>query len=183
MLLKKNIKLENEIISKSRIVNNFPKDGIKFIDISPLFESVELYNKMIEELSNNILKTEANKILGIESRGFLLASPLSLKSKLPLILARKAGKVPFKPIKQEYGLEYGKSALEISESQIQRGDKIVIVDDILATGGTIEACVKIIQKLGGNVACIAVLGDLPNVGYDKILSKYNVPVISLAQFI
>ncbi len=182
MMSSQNSNIQNTIISTCRIVKNFPQQGINFIDISPIFENTKLYKEIIEEYNNILKDTQTNKILGIESRGFLLASPLALENNLPLILARKAGKVPYKPIKQEYGLEYGKSAIEISESQLNSNDRIAIVDDILATGGTIEAAIKIVQKAGAKVSCILVLGDLPNLNYNKILSKYNIELKSLAKF-
>ena len=177
-----NSNIVSKIVSTCRIVKDFPKSGINFIDISPIFENINLYGDIIKSYADILQNTQTNKILGIESRGFLLASPLAIQNNLPLILARKAGKVPYKPIKQEYGLEYGHSAIEISESQLNNNDRIAIVDDILATGGTIEAAIKIIQKAGAKVSCIIVLGDLADLDHNKILSKYNIPIKSLVQF-
>jgi adenine phosphoribosyltransferase len=172
--------LEKKIISLSRIIHNFPKDGVNFIDLSMIFETTDLYKEIIDYYASVI--PDSDKILGIQSRGFLLSAPLSLKTNIPLILARKAGKVAFKPIREEYGLEYGKDALEISEVQIKKGEKIAIVDDILATGGTLEAAIKLVNRLGGIPTSLIVLGNLPNLLHDKLLSKYNIPLISLAKF-
>jgi adenine phosphoribosyltransferase len=183
MVKKMNIELEKEIIKTARIVKNFPKKDVNFIDISPILENINLYNRIIDEFCKVILEFKSNKILGIESRGFLFASPSALNTNIPLVLARKGGKVPFNPVNQEYGLEYGKDSLEISAASINSNDSIAIVDDVLATGGTAEAAIKIINKIGGKVSCIVTLGDLPNLNYRDILSKYNIPIVSLAKFV
>ena len=174
--------IKDKIINKVRIVKNFPKQDVNFIDISPIFEDVNLYTEIINELDKAVSSLNANKIVGIESRGFLLASPLAIKSNTPLVLARKAGKVPFKPVKEEYNTEYSKAALEISEAQIKKDDKIILVDDIIATGGTAEAVIKIVNKLGGKVVALLTLGDLPDLNYTSILEKHNIQIISLAPF-
>ena len=174
--------IKDKIIKKVRIVKNFPKQDVNFIDISPIFEDVNLYTEIINELNKAVSNLNVNKIVGIESRGFLLASPLAIKSNIPLVLARKAGKVPFKPVKEEYNTEYSKAALEISEAQIKKDDKVILVDDIIATGGTAEAVIKIVNKLGGKVIALLTLGDLPDLNYNSILDKYNIQIISLAPF-
>ncbi|GMO62961.1 MAG: adenine phosphoribosyltransferase [Rickettsiales bacterium] len=177
-----NKELEQKIIEESKIVKDFPRAGVNFINLAPVFENIELYGEIIEEMTERIAEYNIDKIVAIESRGFLLGSPLALASEKPLVLARKGGKVPYKPVNQEYSLEYGKASLEISEPQINEGDRIAIVDDIIATGGTAEATIKIIEKLKGKAVCLVVLGSISNLDYKNLLSKYNIEIISLVDY-
>ena len=116
---------------------------------------------------------EIDGVIGVESRGFLMSGPFALNRKLPLILARKKGKLPGETIEESYALEYGEATMEIHIADMQKGKKYLIVDDLLATGGTLEAVAKMVERLGGEVAGIFSIIGLPFLDYDKKLGKYN----------
>ena len=154
-LLNKEYDLSEKI--KSVIVNvpNFPKEGIQFKDITPLFADHLLLDELITYYADIVLTDlDVNKIVCIDSRGFIFGSLLAQKAGLPFVLARKSGKLPGKTSCIEYQLEYGSNALEIQVCDIKNEDSIMIVDDLLATGGTISAVAMLVEQLGGNVSCV-----------------------------
>ena len=128
-------------------VPDFPKEGITFKDITPIFENFNIFNSLIEKLKVKI-PTQTTQLVAIESRGFLLASALSIASQLPFCIVRKPGKLPRKTISQTYSLEYGSDKLHIHESSIQSHDHVLIIDDVLATGGTAHATENLCKKCG-----------------------------------
>lgn len=144
----KNQDFENYI----RTVPDFPKKGINFKDIAPLLAAPEKFKELIELLAQEIKQSEANKIVGLESRGFIIGIAVAQHLGLPFVPARKAGKLPGETISISYGLEYGQSVLELQRDSINAHDSVAIVDDLLATGGTAQAASKIVEFLGGKVA-------------------------------
>ena len=141
-----------------REIPDFPIPGILFYDISTIMKSSEAMEFVIESLHNQIKDWKPDVIAGIESRGFLFATPLALRMNLPMMMIRKAGKLPGEVVSYEYDLEYGTDTIQIQADAIQAGQKVVIVDDLLATGGTLEASIKLCQKVGGEVVgCTAVI--------------------------
>ncbi len=157
-----------------RKIKDFPKKGILFYDITSIFTNPEAFNWIIDN-SYDIFKNEKiDGIVAIEARGFVFASSLAYKLKIPLILARKAGKLPGKTIRQSYSLEYGEAILEIQEDDIKKEQNILIVDDLIATGGTIKACIDIVEKLGAKVHSILGLIGLPFLNYQEILNGYKI---------
>lgn len=159
-----------------RIVPNFPKKGIMFKDISPLLASPEAFRNMINQFAYEIMDKKVDKIVAIDSRGFIFGSALASKLGIGLILARKAGKLPPETISETYKLEYGEATLEMLKDSIQEGDNIVIIDDVLATGGTIEAAVSMVKKLKGNIVKVLFLIEL---GFLNGKSRLDVPYASL----
>lgn len=158
-------------------VPDFPKPGILFKDISPIFgDQSELRNLIVAQarfIKNN--GRAFDKIVAIESRGFLLGTLLAYETGLPLILARKAGKLPREVVHQDYGLEYGKDRIEIHKDDIRSGENILIVDDVLATGGTAAAVGNIIEALEGNVAGFWFLMDIKELnGQDMLFNKFDI---------
>jgi adenine phosphoribosyltransferase len=154
-------KVEDIIVN----VPNFPKVGIQFKDITPLFKDINLLNDLIEYYALNIIAdNNINKIVCIDSRGFIFGSLLAHKAGLPFILARKSGKLPRKTLAVSYELEYGINSLEIHESDITPNDNVLIVDDLLATGGTIEAVSKLVIEAGGRIIGIWNLIELDALG-------------------
>lgn len=143
-----------------RDVPDFPKPGIIFKDITPLLKNEKAFKIVCDELAKPFSKLDVKQIVGIESRGFLLASPVAYKLGIGLVPVRKKGKLPFKTEKISYSLEYGEDFLEIHSDAISKGDRVLIVDDVLATGGTAEAVAKLVQKLGGEVVGLAFLIEL-----------------------
>ena len=141
-------------------VQNFPKEGIIFKDITPLLKDPKAYAYSIDQFVEFAKHQGATKIAGIESRGFLFGNLLAQKLKLPFILIRKRGKLPKETISQEYGLEYGTDHVEVQKEDISANDKVLIIDDVLATGGTAQAAVQLVKKLGAQVVGISFLMEL-----------------------
>ncbi len=143
--------------------HNFPKEGINFKDISPIFLDYDLHNQLINRMSTSEILESSEAIIAIDARGFLLGSSLSLKLCKPLILARKYGKLPGKVISNSYKLEYGVDSLSIQEESIVKYNKFAIVDDLLATGGSIKCIANIITSQNKEIsgACVAIeISDL-----------------------
>ncbi|MFA4953318.1 MAG: adenine phosphoribosyltransferase [Candidatus Pacearchaeota archaeon] len=166
---------------KIRTIPNFPKPGIMFRDITTLLQDKDSLRKLTDIFYERYKEVKIDAIAGIESRGFILAGILAEKLNTGLILIRKPGKLPYETIKQEYSLEYGIDTLEIHKDAIQPGQNILLVDDLIATGGTALASCKLIEKLGGKIYEVAFIIDLPDLKGKQKLSKYN--VFTLIEFI
>ena len=160
-----------------RAVPNFPKEGILFYDISTLLAKPEICNKLVEDMSEIAKELKPDKIVGIEARGFIFASMLTNKLNLPFIPVRKPGKLPYKTIKHSYDLEYGSDTVEIHEDAISKGDRILIVDDLLATGGTVQATANLIEKCAGNVVGLLFAIELDDLKAKDKLKKYKIDSI------
>ena len=146
---------------KIRTIPDWPKKGIMFRDITTLIKDGEGFRDACDQLYDYYKKKNIDIIAGIESRGFVFGSVLAYKMRKGLVLVRKPGKLPADTVKQEYDLEYGKDAVEMHTDSVKKGDRVLIVDDLLATGGTMEATCKLIQKLGGKVVGCAFVIELP----------------------
>jgi len=160
-------------------VPDFPKPGILFYDISPLLASPIAWQYAINQLTKQLQSYQADLLIGIESRGFLLAAPLAISLQLGFAMVRKKGKLPGKTVRHEYALEYGTDTLEIQQNTLKAGKKAIIVDDLLATGGTIEATTKLLQQVGMAVSATACIIEL---GFLKGRSKIVTPFHSLINF-
>ena len=143
-----------------RGIPDFPIPGILFYDISTILKSSQAMEFVIESLHDQIKDWKPDVIAGIESRGFLFATPLALRMNLPMVMIRKAGKLPGEVISYEYDLEYGTDTIQIQSDAIKSGQRVVIIDDLLATGGTLAASVKLCQKVGGEVVGCSVVIEL-----------------------
>ena len=143
-----------------RGIPDFPIPGILFYDISTILKSSEAMQFVIDSLHTQIKDWRPDIIAGIESRGFLFATPLALRMELPMMMIRKAGKLPGEVVSYEYDLEYGTDKIQIQADAIKSGQRVVIVDDLLATGGTLEASVKLCEKVGGEVVGCSVVIEL-----------------------
>ncbi len=168
----------NLIRNSIRTIPDFPKPGIRFRDITTLMLNPEAFNKTIEILYERYKDEEINSIIGIESRGFIFGSLLASKLNKSFILARKPGKLPGKTEKIEYDLEYGKDCVEIHKDAVNSGDKVIVVDDLIATGGTAKAVNDLIEKLKGVVIENAFVIELPDLKGREKLKK----VFSIVQF-
>ncbi len=157
-----------------RNVPDFPKEGIQFKDITTLLKDGEAFRKAIELMVKKYEGMNINKVIGIESRGFIFGSVMAWILGCGFVPARKPGKLPAAAIREEYELEYGTNILELHEDAVEAGEKVVIADDLLATGGTAEAVVKLVERLGGEIAGMEFLVELEFLnGRDK-LSGQNV---------
>ena len=150
-----------ERIKKSiRNVPDFPKPGIQFKDITTLLQNLDAFGETIDFFYNTFINENIDVIVGIESRGFIFAAPLSLKLGCKFVLARKPGKLPYNTISEEYELEYGTDAIEMHKDAIIDGDRVLIVDDLLATGGTANATGSLVKRLNGKIISYAFVIEL-----------------------
>ena len=150
-----------EIKKKIRTIPDWPKKGIQFRDITTLIKDPQGFRKTCDRLYDHYKEKDIDVIAGIESRGFIFGSVLAYKMGKGLVLLRKPGKLPADTVRQEYELEYGTDAVEMHLDAVKPGDRVLIVDDLLATGGTMEAAAKLIQKQGGKVVGCAFVIELP----------------------
>ena len=175
-----------DIKDSIRTVPDFPLEGIQFRDITSMLERPEAFNKALISMSSACMSFNATKIVAIESRGFIFGSPLARDMELPLILARKPGKLPNPTYQRSYELEYGKATLHIQQNtNLQPSDKIVIVDDLIATGGTARALASLISQCWNipkeNILVLAVI-DLPDLGGSAIIKEQGFNVETLVEF-
>ena len=167
-----------ERIKKSiRNVSDFPKPGIQFKDITTLLQNLDAFGETIDFFYNTFKNENIDVIVGIESRGFIFAAPLSLKLGCKFALARKPGKLPYNTISEEYELEYGIDAIEMHKDAIIDGDRVLIVDDLLATGGTANATGSLVKRLNGKIisyAFVIELVELNGAGLLDVNSVYSI---------
>ncbi|MDD7794047.1 adenine phosphoribosyltransferase [Clostridium sp. 'White wine YQ'] len=171
-----------DLKEKVRIIDNFPKEGISFKDITTLIEDGESFKYAINEIVDYLKDKKIDLIVGPEARGFIFGVPVAYALGIGFIPVRKPGKLPWDTVKVEYDLEYGKDALEIHKDSIKPGQRVAIVDDLLATGGTIAAVAKLVEQAGGEVVTLNFLIELEELrgrdklkGYDiQSLLKYDV---------
>jgi adenine phosphoribosyltransferase len=170
------------LLSLIRTIPNYPKSGIQFRDITTLLKDPIGFRIPIDELTNRYSDQKIDKVAGIEARGFIIGATLAYKLGVGFVPVRKSGKLPAETIGHEYSLEYGFDRLEIHTDAISQGERILLVDDLIATGGTAEAAAILIQKLGGEVVECAFVIDLPDLGGTKRLAKNGLKSFSLCAF-
>lgn len=170
------------IKSRIRTVPHWPRKGVMFRDITTLLKDPIGLQLVVDDFVKRYRGKKIDKIVGVESRGFIIAGALSYALGVGLVLARKQGKLPAETMSQEYLLEYGKDRLEIHKDAISKGDKVLIVDDLLATAGTSLATIKLVEKLGGEVHEVAFIIDLPEIGGRKRLQDAGYAVYWLTEF-
>ena len=159
----------SEIKSAIRDIPDFPKKGILFKDITTLLNRGDLFRKVIDEMATRFQGKQIDKIVGIESRGFLLAAPLAMALGTGFLMLRKKGKLPGITVRHTYALEYGTDTIEIQADAIKKGTRVLLVDDLLATGGTAKATAELVTGLGGQVHALAFLIELVDLkGRDKL---------------
>lgn len=166
--------LSQELRTAIRNVPDYPKKGIIFRDLTTLWKNPKLLKSSTDSLYEHYQKHRINKVVGIEARGFIVGAPLAEKLGVGFVLARKTGKLPSKKLKVDYELEYGKQGLEIHEDGIAKGERVLIVDDLLATGGTSIAAGTLVEKLGGVVVGFAFIVELAFLNGRGKLSDYEV---------
>lgn len=163
--------LQDKIKSLIRDVPDFPKPGILFKDITPLLENPSVVREIVSEFAANYQGQTVNAVAGIEARGFLFGFLLAQHLGVPFIPVRKAGKLPYKKVSQSYDLEYGSASIEMHLDALEKGWRVVVHDDLLATGGTANATGKLIEALGGEVAGFCFIVDLSFLNGSKLLRE------------
>ena len=157
-----------------RDVPDFPKPGIMFRDITPLLASPEAFGQVIDTFAERYQDARVDAVLAAEARGFIFAAPLALKLGASFVPVRKPGKLPFKKMAFEYDLEYGSDRLEMHVDAVKEGQRVLLIDDLLATGGTMQACVKMAEKAGAEVVGCAFLIELTFIPGREKLTPYDV---------
>lgn len=170
------------IKSSIKSIPNYPKEGIIFRDITTLLEVPAAFKATVDLIVEQYRDKGITKVLGTESRGFIFGAPVALALGLPFELVRKPKKLPRETISQSYQLEYGQDTLEMHVDAISEGDNVLIIDDLLATGGTVEATVKLVQRLGGVVKHAAFVINLPELGGEKRLNNLGIDCYTLVNF-
>ena len=170
------------ITNSIKSIQDYPKPGILFRDVTSLMEVPEAYRATIAILAEKYQNQGITKIIGTEARGFLFGAPLALALGVAFVPVRKPGKLPREVIAESYELEYGKDTLEIHKDAIVAGDKVLLVDDLLATGGTIEATTNLVRRLGGDVSDAAFVINLPDIGGEARLQGLGLNVYSICNF-
>ncbi len=177
MAYKKSI---DAIADRIRDVPDFPKKGIVFKDITPVLSDISTLRASVKKMAAPFMDLKIDVVIGIESRGFIFGAPIADILSCSFVPVRKPGKLPWKTESVPYELEYGTDALEIHEDAVTEGQNVLLVDDLLATGGTAEATCKLVSKLGGNIKGLSVLIELEFLNGRKKLNQYNVQ--SLVQY-
>lgn len=162
-------------------IPDFPKEGIQFKDITPVFLNPTLYEEVIAEFAK-FSKGKVDAVCGIESRGYLFGIAIATALGVPFILIRKKGKLPPPVIGEKYDLEYGSSEIEMREGQLKKGQRVLIHDDLLATGGTTEAAAKLVQKQGAEVAQFSFLIGLKDLQGEEKLQNYSAEIFQMLQY-
>lgn len=168
--------------TRIRTIADFPKPGIQFRDITTLLADPLGFRKAVDELVQSYAGVRVDKVVGIESRGFILGGAIAHQLSTGFVPARKPGKLPSSTIQEEYSLEYGTDTLEIHDDSIVDGDAVLLVDDLIATGGTAEAAVKLIERSGGNLLAACFVIELPDLGGSQKLRDRGIDVVSLCSF-
>ncbi len=157
-----------------RSIPNFPKEGINFRDITTILQEPKAFRMAINSIQECLMGVEFDVVVAPEARGFILGTPIAYNMSKSFVPVRKKGKLPAETIQEEYALEYGTAILEVHKDAISKGQKVVIVDDLLATGGTLQAIINLVEKLGGEVVKICCLIELPELNGRNNLKGYDV---------
>ncbi|MBO6775719.1 MAG: adenine phosphoribosyltransferase [Marinibacterium sp.] len=165
-----------------RTIVDFPHEGILFRDVTTLFADPRGFRMAIDQLLHPYAGERIDKVVGLEARGFILGGAVAHQLSVGFVPIRKKGKLPGTTISQDYTLEYGEAIVEIHDDAISPGEKILVVDDLLATGGTCAAGIKLIERLGGEIVSCAFVIDLPDLGGRKVLENMGMDVHTLCEF-
>jgi adenine phosphoribosyltransferase len=165
-----------------RTIVDFPHEGIMFRDVTTLFADPRGFRMAVDQLLHPYAGMEIDKVVGLEARGFIIGGAIAHQLSKGFVPVRKKGKLPGAVISEEYKLEYGEAIVEVHDDAIQAGEKILLVDDLLATGGTAEAGIKLVERLGGEIIGCAFVIDLPDLGGRALLEKLGYDVHALCEF-
>jgi adenine phosphoribosyltransferase len=173
---------EQDLKASIRNIPDYPKPGIMFRDITTLLGDARAFRRAVDELVQPWAGMKIDKVAGIEARGFILGGAVAHQVSAGFIPIRKKGKLPFKRVSIAYSLEYGLDEMEMHEDAVVRGERVILVDDLIATGGTAEGAVKLLRRMGADVLAACFIIDLPDLGGAGKLRKLDVPVRTLLAF-
>jgi len=171
-----------EIKESIRTIPDYPRPGVQFRDITTLLGNARTFRRVIDELVEPWSVAKVNRVAGIEARGFILGGAVAHQLAAGFVPIRKKGKLPHSTVRVAYSLEYGIDEMEMHEDAVSRGERLILVDDLIATGGTAEAAVKLLRRLGAEILGACFVIDLPELGGSKKLTDLGVPVRTLVSF-
>jgi adenine phosphoribosyltransferase len=174
--------LENDLKAAIRTIPDYPKPGIMFRDITTLLGSARAFRRAVDELVQPWAGSKIDKIAGIEARGFIIGGAIAHQLSAGFIPIRKKGKLPHKSVRVAYSLEYGIDEMEMHEDAVTKGERVILVDDLIATGGTAEGAVKLLRQMGAEIVAAVFMVDLPDLGGAAKLRALDVPVRTLVSF-
>jgi adenine phosphoribosyltransferase len=173
---------DETIKAKIRTVRDWPKAGVNFRDVTTLFQDPTTFQLAVDKLADLFLNQSIDRVAAVDARGFILGGALAYKLGKPLAMVRKKGKLPHETISAEYDLEYGSAAIEVHRDTSQKGDRVIVVDDLIATGGTLMASAQLFRQLGSDVVGVAAVVDLPELGGSRLLKEAGLSVAALCSF-
>ncbi|MPZ37267.1 MAG: adenine phosphoribosyltransferase [Rhizobiales bacterium] len=176
------LQFEHDLKAAIRTIPNYPKPGIMFRDITTLLGNARAFRRTVDELVQPWAGGKIDKVAGIEARGFILGGAVAHQVSAGFVPIRKKGKLPHQTVRMAYALEYGTDEMEIHADAIGKGERVVLVDDLIATGGTAEGAVKLLRQIGAEVLAACFIIDLPELGGADALRKLGVPVRTLVSF-
>ena len=174
--------LQETLVAAIRSIPDYPKPGIVFRDITTMLGDARAFRRAVDELVHPYAGTKIDKIAGIEARGFILGGAVAHQLSAGFVPIRKKGKLPHETVRIAYSLEYGVDEMEMHKDAVAPGDKVILVDDLIATGGTAEGAVKLLQTLGADVVAACFVIDLPDLGGRRKLEALGVSVRTLVEF-
>jgi len=173
---------ESDLRAAIRSIPDYPKPGIVFRDITTLLGDARAFRRAVDEMVQPWAGMKIDKVAGIEARGFILGGAVAHQVSAGFVPIRKKGKLPHKSVRIAYSLEYGLDEMEMHEDAVSKGERVILVDDLIATGGTAEAAVKLLRQIGANILAACFIVDLPDLGGAAKLRKMDVPVRTLVSF-
>jgi len=174
--------IQDELVSAIRTIKDYPKEGILFRDITTLLGDARAFRRAVDALVQPWAGSKVDQIAGIEARGFILGGAVAHQLSAGFVPIRKKGKLPHETVRIAYSLEYGLDEMEMHKDAIKPGDRVILVDDLIATGGTAEAACKLLRSMGANIEAACFIVNLPDLGGAKKLEAMKVPVRTLVEF-
>lgn len=172
----------NYIRDRIRTVPDWPQPGVQFRDITPLLQDPKTFRVLVDCFVHRYMDREIDVVAGVDARGFILGAVIAYELNRGFVPVRKKGKLPFDTIAEEYELEYGSATVELHSDAVKKGDRVLLIDDLVATGGTMIAAARLIQRLGATVTEAAAIVDLPELGGSKLVRDQDIPLFTLCHF-
>lgn len=172
----------NYVRNAIRSVPDWPKPGITFRDITPVLQDPQSFRVLVDLFVYRYMRQRLDLVAGVDARGFILGSVLAYELNLGFVPVRKKGKLPYHTLAEEYTLEYGNATVEMHSDSVKPGQRVLLIDDLIATGGTMLAAAKLLQRLGANVVEAAAIIDLPDLGGSKAIKETGLPLYSVCSF-
>ena len=165
-----------------RTVPDWPKVGVQFRDITTLMSDKKVFRQLIDAFVHHLIDLDFDAVVGIDARGFIVGAPIAYELNKAFIPVRKKGKLPFETLEESYSLEYGEAEVQIHADALTTGQKVIVIDDLIATGGTLLAACRLVRRLGAEILECSAIVDLPDLGGRKALESENIKVFALCEF-